>query len=133
MLSEQHPREHSYLIESAPLAVTETATTGEATDKPTCTDITKAGQPCKATYLYQDGKCRVHSAYSGFDPIESGRKGGRASGSARHERAKSARDLLRERPRRTLTGFARRSRARFGLRRRMGRRIIGRDIRRRRR
>ena len=32
-----------------------------AQQKPTCTALTTAGNPCKSTILMQDNKCRVHS------------------------------------------------------------------------
>ena len=66
-------------------------------ERRTCGGTRKDGSPCGAwQQLDAEGLCRLHSASSGFDPGEQGRKGGVQSGIARRELRKTVRERLRE-------------------------------------
>ena len=64
--------------------------------KPVCKGRTKAGEACRSAVLGSDGYCAVHSPSATFDPVATGRQGGKRSGEIRREQAKSVRDRLRD-------------------------------------
>jgi hypothetical protein len=57
--------------------------------KPTCKGVTKAGRPCQSTVLVDGEYCLVHSSRP-FDPVETGRIGGRKSVEAKRARKEIA-------------------------------------------
>ena len=67
-----------------------------STPNPTCKGRTRAGSACRSTVLRADGYCGVHSPSTTFDPVETGRQGGKRSGEVRRDQAKSVRDRLRD-------------------------------------
>jgi len=72
------------------------AEAGPSVDKPTCKGTTKAGNPCRSTVVGEDGYCLVHSPSRAFDPVETGRQGGKKSGVTRRALSKSDREQIRE-------------------------------------
>jgi hypothetical protein len=73
------------------------ASSDEPARRSICKGQTKAGNACRSTLVGPDGYCTVHSPSKAFDPIETGRRGGRRSGIVRSGQAKSVRERIAER------------------------------------